>query len=189
MNYAKNSCVAFSAIIIIVLIFPLFVALFWSGKLDINNFLKSVAENQFRYIYIIHRLYPNAKGVLKKIIVKVYRYFFRAGGIKKIVGILYIVADTAPLRQLGGGVLKGVWKINTSNSLFKPISDKKKSWAVLTKKVGPFWTGPFRIWAVLSWAVSDLGCFDYNSQIMTKSAIFDFVKFSKTIISLKVYER
>ena len=64
--------------------------------------------------------------------------------------------------QLGGGGVEGLWKINTSYSQIKPISDKK-SWAVLTKKVGPFWTGPFRIWAVLSWAVSDLGRFDYNS--------------------------
>ena len=34
------------------------------------------------------------------------------------------------------------------------------------QKVGPFWTGPFRIWAVLTWAVSDLDRFDYNSDII-----------------------
>ena len=32
----------------------------------------------------------------------------------------------------GGGGIEGLWKINTSNSQIKPISDKKKSWAVLT---------------------------------------------------------
>ena len=75
--------------------------------------------------------------------------------------------DMKKFQQGGGGLWYRVFEKKKSGySQIKPISDKK-SWAVLTKKVGPFWTGPFRIWAVLTWAVSDLGRFDYNSPIYT----------------------
>ena len=48
------------------------------------------------------------------------------------------------------GSLKNI--INSWNSQIKPISDKKK--------LGRF---DQKSWAVLDWAVSDLGRFDYNS--------------------------
>ena len=154
-------------------------ALFWRGihvaSWTSLTFLNLVSCWQsislFHYIYIAYIQMPRVSW--KKKLSKYTRVLFRREG---IVGILYIVADTAPLRQWGGGAggggLEGLWKINTSNSQIKPISDKKKSWAVLTKKVGPFWTGPFRIWAVLSWAVSDLGRFDYNSFLIEISLLF-----------------
>ena len=74
---------------------------------------------------------------------------------------------------MGGG--GGGWgyrvfeKKNPEIRKLNPFPIKKNTWAVLTKKVGPFWTGPFRIWAVLTWAVSDLGRFDYNSFMKDKS--------------------
>ena len=60
----------------------------------------------------------------------------------------------------GGGGVEGLWKLNTSYSQIKPISDKKKVGPFWPKKLGrfglgrfgfgPFCPGPFRIWAVLT---------------------------------------
>ena len=73
---------------------------------------------------------------------------------------LFELCEKENMQLGGGGGVEGLWKINTSYSQIKPISDKKKVGPFWPKKLGrfglgrfgfgPFCPGPFWIWAVLT---------------------------------------